>query len=61
MVSESIAIFVGQKRSMGRCLAVKLAGMIDPKAILKLLSCENDKILQAMSEKLYGLADRGTV
>jgi hypothetical protein len=45
---------------MGSRLAVKLAGMTDPKAILKLLNSENDKILQATSEKLYSLADRGT-
>lgn len=56
VVNEGTAIFVGQKRSMGSRLAGQLAGMTDPRAILKLLNAENDKILQATSDKLYSLA-----
>jgi len=58
VVTEGAAIFVGQKRSMGSRLAGTLAGMSDPKAILKLLNKENDAILLELSKKLHGLVDR---
>jgi hypothetical protein len=45
---------------MGSRLAGTLTGMSDPKAILKLLNSENDKILLELSKKLNSLADRGT-
>ena len=60
VVNEGAAIFMRQKRSMGSCLAGQLAGMNNPKEILKLLNSENDKILSALSKKLNSLADRGT-
>jgi len=43
---------------MGSRLAGELAGLSDPKSILKLLNSENDKILSELSKKLRGLADR---
>jgi len=50
VVCEGAAIFTGQKRSIGSRLAGTLAGMSDPKAILKLLNSENDKILLELSK-----------
>lgn len=57
IVCEGVAVFTGQKRSMGSRLAGTLAGMNDPKAILKLLNTENDAILSELSKKLRALAD----
>jgi len=45
---------------MGSRLAGQLASMSEPKAILKLLNAENDRILTAVSEKFRALSDRGT-
>ncbi|MEA2078571.1 MAG: hypothetical protein U9P00_01705 [Pseudomonadota bacterium] len=59
VVNEGTAIFMGQKRPMGSRLAGQLAGMSDPKAVLKLLNSENDKILHNLSVKLSALADLG--
>jgi len=58
IVVEGTATFTGQKRAMGSRLAGQLAGMSDPKAILKLLNAENDKILLELSKKLSALAAR---
>ena len=59
IANAGTAVFVGQKRSMGSRLAGTLAGMDNPKEILKLLNSENDKILSALSIKLNSLAARG--
>lgn len=45
---------------MGSRLAGQLAGMNNPKEILKLLNAENDAILSELSKKLSSLAARGT-
>jgi len=59
LLIEGAAVFAGQKRSMGSRLAGKLAGMDDPKAILKLLNSENDRILQNVADKFSALTDLG--
>ncbi len=51
VMMEAAAIFTGQKRALGSRLSSKLASMTDPKAILKLLNSENDKILANTAAK----------
>lgn len=51
VMMEAAAIFTGQKRALGSRLSSKLASMTDPKAILKLLNSENDKILANTADK----------
>jgi phage terminase Nu1 subunit (DNA packaging protein) len=58
VVNEGTAVFTGLKRSMGSRLAGQLAGMSDPKQILRLLNKENDAILLELSKKLGALAAR---
>jgi hypothetical protein len=60
VVNEGAAVFAGQKRSMGSRLAGTLAGMSDPKEILRLLNSENDAILLELSKKLRALAARAS-
>jgi len=59
LLIEGAAVFVGQKRSMGSRLSGKLAGMSDPKAILKLLNSENDAILKNTAAKFSSIKNLG--
>ena len=58
LLIEGAATFAGQKRSMGSRLAGKLASMTNPKAILKLLNAENDRILESVADKFSALSQR---